>query len=129
MQTKSYSDAEADDADGIHTKNNMSPTPSEGGHNQHLYLCLKSMTCIIQQNNYQLEQSLVAEWLRSLISPLLLTNHLTAVYSVGLRVHVGQAKYCLQRRLAIQPFVQNSSFIDMAFLVFDTNCWGYLQAC
>ena len=29
MQTKSYADA---DADGIHTKNNMSPTPSEGGH-------------------------------------------------------------------------------------------------
>ena len=35
MQTKSYADADADDADadGIHTKNNMSPTPSEGGHN------------------------------------------------------------------------------------------------
>ena len=36
MQTKSYADAAdaADaDADGIHTKNNMSPTPSEGGHN------------------------------------------------------------------------------------------------
>ena len=29
MQTKSY---DAADADGIHTKNNMSPTPSEGGH-------------------------------------------------------------------------------------------------
>ena len=29
MQTKSYADA-----DGIHTKNNMSPTPSEGGHNK-----------------------------------------------------------------------------------------------
>ena len=35
VQTKSYADADADtdDADGIHTKNNMSPTPSEGGHN------------------------------------------------------------------------------------------------
>ena len=31
VQTKSYADAA--DADGIHTKNNMSPTPSEGGHN------------------------------------------------------------------------------------------------
>ena len=31
VQTKSYADA---DADGIHTKNNMSPTPSEGGHNK-----------------------------------------------------------------------------------------------
>ena len=30
MQTKSY----AADTDGIHTKNNMSPTPSEGGHNR-----------------------------------------------------------------------------------------------
>ena len=29
VQTKSYADA-----DGIHTKNNMSPTPSEGGHNE-----------------------------------------------------------------------------------------------
>ena len=37
MQTKSYADAADDadaDADGIHTKNNMSPTPSEGGHNE-----------------------------------------------------------------------------------------------
>ena len=33
VQTKSYT-ADADDADGIHTKNNMSPTPSEGGHNE-----------------------------------------------------------------------------------------------
>ena len=38
MQTKSYAadaddtDADDADADGIHTKNNMSPTPSEGGH-------------------------------------------------------------------------------------------------
>ena len=35
MQTKSYADAA--DADGIHTKTNMSPTPSEGGHNGALY--------------------------------------------------------------------------------------------
>ena len=34
MQTKSYAaDDAADDDDGIHTKNNLSPTPLEGGHN------------------------------------------------------------------------------------------------
>ena len=55
MQTKSYADAadadaDADDADadGIHTKNNMSPTPSEGGHN-YLYdkaYFIIGLTCI-----------------------------------------------------------------------------------
>ena len=38
VQTKSYADAYAD---GIHTKNNMSPTPSEGGHNKpHIQIVL-----------------------------------------------------------------------------------------
>ena len=76
MQTKSYAadaddadtadDADADaDADGIHTKNNMSPTPSEGGHNSILGLfnCFcKSAACRQLETKVKFSPPRFLEW-------------------------------------------------------------------
>ena len=56
VQTKSYADA--DDADGIHTKNNMSPTPSERGHN-----CLSSHSCLNMRGSRKFSQGVqIPRW-------------------------------------------------------------------